>query len=70
MPRAHRLGFQGTTFTAGSLHAPLPALLMARTRAHTRLPLVRPGNVAADFVTVSAVTKLVSVIGSGLICTS
>ena len=60
----------GTTFTDGSLHAPLPALLMPRTRTHIFAPLVNPVSVVLDFVTVSAVTKLVLVKGSALVCTS
>jgi hypothetical protein len=49
----------GTTFTAGSLPAPLPAELTARTHTRIRESLVKLVSVVLDFVTVSCVAKLV-----------
>jgi hypothetical protein len=57
----------GTVFTAGSLHGPGPAAPTARTRTHTREPIVSAGSVALDLGDVILNAQLVAVIGSGLV---
>ena len=43
---------------------------MARTRTHSRAPLVKLVSTADDFVTLFTFTQLVNVTGSGLVSTS
>ena len=57
----------GTIFVAGSLQAPAPALPMARTRTHWRVPVARPVSAVLELVTAGCAVQLVAVMRSGLV---